>query len=236
MLKKTGGEAKLDRFLHLRRIPIFSDLTDSDLEEISGVTRERQYRKGMIIFCEGEPGDGVFFIRCGKVKITKSSSDGRQYIVHVLGSGDIFAEVVLFGEKPYPATAEVIEDAEIGIVRNDDLERLIGRHPALGIKIIKIMAKRLVDAQERLRDMALKDALSRTVSYLLSRADFEGRKGESDIEVDLGLTRGDFASIIGTTRETVSRILNDLKKARLISLHDQKVIIHNMNALEQYLR
>lgn len=226
----------MDRFAHLRRIPIFSGLDESDLEEINGVTRERWYRKGMVVFCEGEPGDGVFFIRRGKVKITKSSPDGRQYIVHILGPGDVFAEAVLFGDKPYPAAAEVIEDAEIGLVRNDDLERLIERHPGLGIRIIKMMAKRLVEAQERLRDMALEDAFSRTVSYLLCQAQREGKKGEGGIEIDLGLTRNDLASIIGATRETVSRILNDLKKARLISLYDQRVVIRDAEALRSYIR
>ncbi|HHY39089.1 MAG TPA: Crp/Fnr family transcriptional regulator [Clostridia bacterium] len=226
----------MDPFEHLRRISIFSDLDDSDLEEISGVTRERWYKKGMVIFYEGDPGDGVFFIRCGKVKITKSAPDGRQYIVHILGPGDVFAEAVLFDGRAYPATAEVIEDAQIGLVRNSDLERLIEQHPSLGTRIIKMMAKRLVEAQERLRDMALEDAFSRIVSYLLCQADHEGKKGEEGIEIDLGLTRNDLASIIGATRETVSRILNDLKKARLISLYDQRVVIHDAEALRRYIR
>ena len=96
---------------YLRRIPVFEDLAPEDLQLIIRVTAERRIARNQAVFSEGEPGEGFHYIRSGRVKIIKLSADGREHILNILGPGDVFAEVLLFNEAPYPATAIAVEDA-----------------------------------------------------------------------------------------------------------------------------
>ena len=92
----------------LKKIPLFTHLDDEQLAEVEEVILERNYQKGRIIFMENEPGEAVFFVKAGRIKITKQTSDGREHILHFINPGEVFAEVVMFGDGTYPATAEVV--------------------------------------------------------------------------------------------------------------------------------
>lgn len=210
-------------FLH--RVPLFNGLDQEELTQISKLTRERKYRKNMIIFVEGEPGEALFFLKQGKVKVFKNTPDGREQILHILQSGDIFAEVVLFDGGPYPATAESIEESVIGLIKNSDMDELIKKNPDLGMKIMKIMNKRLVMAQTLIRDLALKDTFGRLASMLLILAKDHGEKNQQGVRIKLALSRQDLANLIGTSRETVTRALSDFKKAKIIDIDKQYITV-----------
>ena len=109
----------------MKQVPLFSDLPPEVLQRINTVVLERTYKKGESIFMEGEPGQGLHFVRTGRVKIVKTAEDGREHIIKFLKAGEIFAEVLLFNHLPYPATSVAVEDSRIGLIRNEDLELLI---------------------------------------------------------------------------------------------------------------
>ncbi|HBX24168.1 MAG TPA: Crp/Fnr family transcriptional regulator, partial [Desulfotomaculum sp.] len=92
---------------YIKKIPLFAYLDDDQLGEVEQVILERNYQKGRIIFMEDEPGEAVFFVKSGRIKISKQTSDGREHILHFINPGEVFAEVVMFGDGTYPATAEV---------------------------------------------------------------------------------------------------------------------------------
>jgi len=161
---------------YLRQISIFSELEGEFLEKIYQISRVRKYKKGRIIFMEGEPGEAFFYIKSGLVKISKLSRDGREHILHVLNEGHVFAEVTLFSNTEYPATAEVLEDAEIGIIKNEDLEKVIKENPDLSLQLIKYLNKRLVEAHMKIRNLALYDTYERTAQALVKLAEDYGRK------------------------------------------------------------
>lgn len=210
-------------FLH--RVPLFNGLDQEEFIQISKLTRERKYRKNMIIFVEGEPGEALYFLKEGKIKVFKNTPDGREQILHILQSGDIFAEVVLFDGGPYPATAETIEDSVVGLIKNSDMDELIKNNPDLGMKIMKIMNKRLVLAQTLIRDLALKDTFGRLASMLLILAKDHGEKNQQGVRIKLALSRQDLANLIGTSRETVTRALSDFKKNKLIEMDKQSITL-----------
>lgn len=220
---------------HLRCVPFFSGLNDEDLKRIFELAIIRKYRKNMIIFMEGEPGEALYFIRQGKVKIYKTTADGREQILHILQDGDIFAEVVLFDSGPYPASAEVMEDAQIGLIRNNDVEELVKSCPDLALKILRVMSKRLRTAQGHIRDLALKDTISRVASMLVKLAQEHGQKNEKGILINLSLSRQELANYVGTTRETVTRILSDFKKSKVIEIDKQSIMIINLPKLESWV-
>jgi CRP/FNR family transcriptional regulator, cyclic AMP receptor protein len=210
---------------YLKRVPFFTGLTDSELALVSAVMVERKYDRNSLIFLEGDKGEALFVIQEGRVKISKSTADGREQILHMLKDGDIFAEVILFDQGPYPATAEAVEDTSMWLLRSADMERLLQTHPLLGVKLLRVMSRRLRQAQLLIRDLALHDAYGRLAGLLQRFVRREGKKTKDGIILDLELTRQEIASMIGTSRETVARILSRFQKDGILLLDKQRIII-----------
>jgi CRP/FNR family transcriptional regulator len=218
----------------LKHVPIFADLADEELEKISRIIIYRKYRKGMIIFMEGEPGDELYFVKEGRIKLAKLLMDGREQILHFVQKGEVFAEILLFDGGSFPATSEVMEDAEIGIIRNADLDKLLREYPDIAIKLLKVMSKRLRRAQLQIRDLALKDTFGRMASTLLKLAGEYGVVKDGIVIIDFSLSQQELANLIGSSRETVARILSDFKRQKLISVNRQKISILNKNGLLEW--
>jgi len=220
---------------YLKRIPLFAGLSEGDIDKISKLVRERAYKKNMIIFMEGEPGEAVYFLRCGKVKIYKTSEDGREYIINIMGPGDIFAESVLFTGGNYPASAEVIEDAQVCMIKNKDLEELIRGNSEIALRIIKIMAERLQRASELIKSLALDDTFRRTALQLLKLAEEKGIKYDSEIKIEMKMTKQELAKLVGTSRETVTRILSQMKKEKVVYWDRDGIYIKNLERLRRWI-
>ena len=219
---------------YLRQISIFSELESEFLEEIYKISRVRKYEKGRIIFMEGEPGEAFFYIKSGLVKVSKLSRDGREHILHVLNEGHVFAEVTLFSNTEYPATAEVLEEAEIGIIKNEDLEKVIKENPDLSLQLIKYLNKRLVEAHMKIRNLALYDTYERTAQALVKLAEDYGKKSSKGVNLDINISRQELANIVGTTRETVIRALTAFKKERLIGIEKNTITIIDLESLKEW--
>jgi len=215
----------------IKKIPIFADLEPQELEKVSKIYISRQYKKGQIIFFEGEPGEAVYFVKEGKIKIYKADDEGREYILHIFGPGNIFAETVLFGSDPYPANAEAVEDSVIGLIKNRDLEELLKKNTDIAFKIIKVLSKRLRESQENIKNLVFRDTYDRTACALHKMALEHGIKTSHGIEVEMPITRSELASIVGTSRETVTRMLSEMKRKGIIDMDRQKIIIKNERAL-----
>lgn len=219
---------------YLKHIPIFEELAPADLAAISQVTIERRYKKNMIIFMEGEPGEGFHYVKSGKVKIIKMAQDGREHIINILGPGEVFAEVLLFNRGPYPATSVALEDSVIGIIKNSDLENVVAGNARIALHIIRVMSKKLLHAQMKIKTLALSDTLARTAQILTRLSQQYGRPVAGGIQIDIDMTRQDLANLIGTTRETVSRVLSSMKKDKVIDFSDQQIIIIDEKRLARY--
>ncbi|WP_027718407.1 Crp/Fnr family transcriptional regulator [Desulfovirgula thermocuniculi] len=210
----------------LRHIHLFAGLPTDQLAEIAALVRERKYRRGHIIFMEGEPGEAVFFLKSGRVKIFKQDEEGREQILHYINPGEVFAEVVLFDGGEYPACAEVVEDAQVGFIKNEDLNALLLQKPAIALSLLKIMARRLRASQKQIMELALKDTTRRLASLLLELALEHGTPEEGGLRIGVHLTHQELASMIGTTRETVNRILGEFRRDKAISVTRQGIVVH----------
>ncbi|MGI6285450.1 Crp/Fnr family transcriptional regulator [Neomoorella humiferrea] len=218
----------------LRQVPVFADLSPEELQHIASLALVRRYRKNMYIFMQGEPGDAIYFVKKGAIKLFQVLEDGREKILHFVREGEIFAEVLLFEGGPYPATAETLEDSEVGIIRNADMERLLSRHGEMAVKIIKVMSRRLRRAQEHIRDLALKGAYGRLASTLLQLAKDYGTPGGDGVTIELNLSQQELASLIGTSRETVARILSDFKRLGAVGVERQRITILSPQKLKNW--
>lgn len=224
----------MSNYDYLKQISIFSQLKDEFLQKIDNISIMRSYAKGRIIFMEGEPGEAFYYIKSGLIKIYKVSSDGREHILHILNEGHVFAEVTLFSNSPYPATAEVLEDAQVGMIKNSELEKLITENAEISLELIKYLNKRLVEAQNKVRNLALYDTYGRTAQALVKLAEDYGRKTHEGVELDLNISRQELANIVGTTRETVIRVLAAFKKEKSIDLDKSSIIIKNIDKIKQW--
>ncbi|MEW6698318.1 MAG: Crp/Fnr family transcriptional regulator [Bacillota bacterium] len=221
---------------YLARIPLFYGLPEDQLREISNLLLERSYQKGRFIFMEGEPGEALFILKSGLIKLTKRLEDGREHILHFVNPGEVFAEVVLFDGGDYPATSEVQEDSVVGVLRNQDIERLISQNPSMAIGMLHIMSRRLRTAQEKVMNLALHDTARRLAFTLIKMAEEHGVKKPKGILINFNLTNQELANLTGSSRETINRMLNSFKRAGAIDVDRQQIMVVDKNKLEDLLR
>jgi CRP/FNR family cyclic AMP-dependent transcriptional regulator len=219
----------------IKKFSFFSELQEEDLEQIADISIERIYKKNLIIFMEGDPGEAFYYIKSGKVKVFRTYEDGREHIIHIFSKGDVFGEATLFNNVPYPASASVYEDAVIGLIKNEHLENLLKRNSELTLKIVKLLARKLVLCQNKIRDLTFNDVFSRTASQLLKLSKEHGRNEESGIVIEIQLSRQELADMVGTTRETISRVISKFKKERSITERNDSLVILDENKLKSWI-
>lgn len=227
-MKKTTVE-------YIKKIPVFSELTEADLEKISETSIYNNFPRGTVIFMEGDPGEAFYFVKSGKVKIYKTSADGREHIFTIISEGGVFAEVTLFNNMPYPASAEVLEDSEIGMIKNKDLENLIKQNADIAFQIIKVFSKKLFQSQQKVKELALGDTYGRTAQTILKLAKEHGVKTADGIQLKLDISRQELANMIGTARETVSRALSQFNKEGSIDIKGKKMTIKDEAKLKEWI-
>ncbi|MFC2058299.1 Crp/Fnr family transcriptional regulator [Chloroflexota bacterium] len=193
----------------LRQSLIFSSLNENELVELADLTIERSFNTGEFVFWDGDDPNWFYIVAEGRVKVFKHSSSGKDFIIAFFGPGEVFGEVAVFENKPYPASAQAVSETRaLGIKREDFLSFLTTRSE-VALRIINVLGERLRDAQGRLRDLAgerVEQRLSRTLLMLSSK-----------LGTTLPFTRQEIADMSGTTIETAIRVMSLLKDRGIIS-------------------
>jgi CRP/FNR family cyclic AMP-dependent transcriptional regulator len=216
----------------LRLVPLFHDLTDEELERIWNISIQRLHRKRTVIFSEGSEKEAVFFIQDGLVKTVKTDENGHEHIVSFLKTGDMFPHTGFFNQNPYPATAEAIVDTRLLAIPVRSFEQLITDTPGIAIKVMRVMSNKIKELQEKLQELTGHDVQDRGVSFLVKLAENYGKVKDNSIHIDVPMTHQEFANVIGTTRETVNRLINMLRKENIVEAHRNGFIIHDLEALK----
>ena len=220
----------------LKKIKLFADLPRELLEKISELVITKTYDKGDVIFTEGSPGEAFYFLHSGRAKASKLFPGGQEIIICTLGPGDIFAEVTLLKkEQNYPVTATALVKSEVGFINNRDLEDLLKNNPSMALELIRQQNEKLLEAHYRIRNMGFTDVSARTVSILKKLSENFGKETEEGIVINFTLSRQDLASIVGTTRETVSRVISSLKNQGIIEIKEKRIIIKDMDEMEEFI-
>src|SRR6056297_485577 len=218
----------------VKEIPFFSLLTDKELELIDAIAVNKKFKKGEYIFFEGESGDKFFIIKEGQVKLNKMIKNGDEQILNIFSNNDIIAEIVAFDKGSYPASAVTMTDTEVIVFDQSELEDLIMKHPSIGLKLLREMSHRLRRAQENVRDLALKDSSAKVAGLLIFLAEKYGEKKKDKTVLDISLTQQELASMIGSSRETVSRVLGQFEGEELIKTSRKKIIIYKIDKIKSY--
>lgn len=223
-----------EAFATLRLVPIFHDLTDDELTSIWGIAIQRSYRRRATVFIEGDDKEAVFFIVDGLVKAYKTDENGNEHIVSFLQTGDMFPHTGFFNQTPYPATAEAIVDTTLIAIPTSSFEQLLTNIPAISLKVINTMGRKIKDLQEKLQELTGNDVQDRCISFLLKLSETHGIEKDGIIHIKLPMTNQEFASTIGTTRETVNRIINQLRKEDILETTRSGYTIYNYEALSAW--
>lgn len=208
-------------------VPIFSDLPEETIEKISQVGFRRTYKKDSIILMEDEVGGALFIIVNGKVKVTRTSNDGREVILNILTESDIFGEMALLDGQTRSATVSALENSELFIIQRNQFLEFLKEHPEISIALMQELSKRLRSADMQIKSLSLKDAEGKVATVILQLANDIGRIKQGIVEIEKLPLQQDLANMAGTSRETISRTLHSFVKKGLIELEGSKLRIFN---------
>jgi CRP/FNR family transcriptional regulator len=208
---------------------LFSGLPAEQLREIEAIALSKTLKKGESIFFEGDPGIGFFMVAAGKVKIFKMSMDGREQILHIFGPGEPFGEVPVFHGSPFPANAETLTDAELLFFPRADFVRLLSANPSLALNMLAVLALRLRRFATQIENLSLKEVPGRLAAHLLYLAGEQG----STRAVVLDIPKGQLASLLGTSSETLSRIFAKMSEEQLIRMDGKRIELLDIERLRE---
>ncbi|MCX6168204.1 MAG: Crp/Fnr family transcriptional regulator [Ignavibacteriales bacterium] len=209
----------------LSSVPIFSELPDEALDKIEKTGSRKNFKKNEVILMEEESGTALFVIVTGKVKVARSSNDGREVILTILTESDFFGEMAILDGLTRSATVVATEDTELFMLQRNDFMNLLHEHPEISIVLLQELTRRLRAADMKIKALSLKDAEGKVASVLLQLADEVGKIKQGKVEIDKLPLQQDLANMAGTSRETISRTLHSFAKKGLIELEGSKLRI-----------
>jgi CRP/FNR family transcriptional regulator, cyclic AMP receptor protein len=209
----------------LRSVPIFSELNEADFSSLAKVSNRRRYPKDSVVFFENEQGDFFFMILEGRIKVTILGDDGREVILSLLGSGDFFGEMALLDNEPRSATAIAVEDSELLSLHRSDFQSVLSDNRSITTGLIKVLTARLRRANHQISTLALLDVYGRVARVIVDMAREEGRRLKDGRIAFRRATHQEIANRIGTTRETVTRMLKDLERQGMIHIEGREIIV-----------
>jgi CRP/FNR family cyclic AMP-dependent transcriptional regulator len=210
----------------LRRVPLFSDLADPELARFGEVLREREYPKNSVILFEDDPGDALYVVRAGQVKVVLIGEDGREVILSVLTDGDFFGEMSLIDDEPRSAHVIAMKDSQLLVLRREDFQARLEAQPKIALKLLRVLVQRLRRADEKIGGLVLLDVNGRVARLLLDLADEGGGP-----KITRKLTHHTIAQMIGSSRETVSRAMRELVARGLIEVTRREISIKDRDGL-----
>ncbi len=222
MSEETVSRSKIDI---LKKVPIFSGIGSKDLEKIVAVTHQKKYRKDNMILIEEEAGQTMFILMSGQVKVSRISEDGREVILAVMGEGDFFGELSLLDGQSRSANVTVIKDAEMLLINRDDFLNMLNEFPQIAIQLLRELAGRMRKSDSQIKSLSLKNATGKVTGTIHRLAEDIGILADNRVSIENLPTQQDLANMAGTSRETISRVLQRLMNDQYVTKEGSKLVI-----------
>ncbi len=216
-----------------KRFALFAELDDRELASIAAVAKTRRYAKDDVIFHADEAGDVFCLIKEGQVKVTMISPEGKEIILSLLGTGEFFGEMALIEDEPRSATVVATEALELVTIWRSDFLQILAENFSITKKVLMEMSHRLRNASNRIESLATMDVYGRLARFFLDLAREQGKSLDNGYVAVTRPTHQAIANMIGTSRETVSRLIHDLMRQNLL-LSEGKTIYLRKSALDQF--
>ncbi|MEE2833492.1 MAG: Crp/Fnr family transcriptional regulator [Candidatus Latescibacterota bacterium] len=209
----------------LRQVTLFDCLGDPEIEALAALTFSRTFDKGQLIILAEETGDTLFIIRGGQVKVSLIHEDGKEFILSLLGQGEVFGELSLLDDRPRSANVTAMVETELLMLRRSDFLDLVGRVPQIAVSLLEELASRLRRTDDQVEGLALLDVHHRVAKTLLRMAKDGGQTSPEGILIRRRPTHQQLANMSGTTRETVTRALKQLQDEGYIRISGRQILI-----------
>lgn len=209
----------------LRKVPLFAEISDDDLEHLKEFCHIKRFPKGAVLFEEGEKGEELFIIVKGLLKISILNEDGREFTLIINRPYDCLGEIALLDGSPRSAGASAIEDLEVLSIHRDDFARYLSRYPKLKDSIIRLLCWRLRNLTNEVTDFAFLNVHYRLSKKILELAETFGVDEGEGIIINRKITHQELANMVGTSREMITKILNEMKKEKYLVMSQHKLMI-----------
>ncbi len=207
---------------------LFRGIDEKQLPALAEIAESRSFRKGEVIFFEADPCIGFYLVVEGKVKIYKLSPAGKEHILHIFTNGEPFGEVPVFHGQPFPANAMALSDIELLFFPRASFVRLVEKNPSLALNMLGLLSLRLRAFVRQIENLSLKELPSRLAQYLLYLSEEQNNRQFVELEI----SKGQLASLLGTIPETLSRVFAKLNDRQLIRVSGKTIHILDREGLE----
>jgi CRP/FNR family transcriptional regulator, cyclic AMP receptor protein len=206
-------------------VPLFANLDAESLRELERAVRQRNFRLGEIIFHRDDPGQMLYVIKQGKVRIYITSTDGQEVTLVVFGPGDYFGELAILDGRPRSASAIALDAVETLALQRNDFIAAVNRHPRIAIQVMSALSMRLRHTDAMIEDLLFLDVHGRVAKKLLDLADLHGVRTSEGVRIEMKLTQTDLAALVGASRESVNKVIGYFVDKRFISSEKRKITV-----------
>jgi CRP/FNR family transcriptional regulator, cyclic AMP receptor protein len=220
----------------LASVPLFAALDGDTAELLAAALTTRAVVRGHVVFEEGDPGDRLFIVLDGKMKISRAAADGRENLLAVLGPGEMFGELSLFDPGERTATASAVTDSTLASLDHDDLRPLLLDQPGVAVQLLRALAQRLRRTNEAMADLVFSDVPGRVAKALLDLAERFGDDEGDGVRVRHDLTQEELAQLVGASRETVNKALSEFANRNWLRLEGRSVLLLDRERLARRAR
>ena len=218
---------------YFKQVSIFADLPEEEVHALTSVAKRRTFRAGEVIFHREDPGQVLYIIKDGKVKICIISPDGQEISLAVLGKGEYFGEFALLDGLPRSTDAVALEKVECYTLQRSDFQNAILKNPKIAILVLEALPKRLRNTDQMVDGLMFLDVYGRVAKKLLEQADAHGVKVDDGIRIDVRLTQQELASMVGASRESVNKVLGYFTDKDFISTDKHRITLHRIADLKR---
>lgn len=218
------------------KVPIFNNLDAEQLTDVIQLIIRRKYKKGEMVFLQGDQLEGLYIINHGKIKIFRYTKEGKEQILYILSEGDFFGELSLLNTEEVNYYAEALEPVNLCLIKKSDFAEVLRENPKITIKVLEAISQRLSKLEILVQSLGTKEVEARIAQMLLELVDEFGIENSSYTELTIPLTREDMANYIGVTRETISRKLSNFQEEGILKLvGNKKIRILCPDGLKDYI-
>ncbi|ACZ00368.1 Crp/Fnr family transcriptional regulator [Thermomonospora curvata] len=220
----------------LGKAPLFEALDEQGAKALRANVTEVRLSRGQTLFNEGETGDRLYVVLEGKIKLTRTSNDGRENLLSVLGPGEMFGELSLFDPRPRTASAVAVTECRLAGLGHDDLRPWLTGHPEVAVQLLRALAQRLRKTNDVMADLVFTDVPGRVAKALLDLAERFGQPSDVGLHVHHDLTQEELAQLVGASRETVNKALADFAARGWLRIEARAVVILDVERLRKRSR
>lgn len=219
----------------LKRNYLFQGLPEPTLERIADIATRRGAAKGSVIFSQGDPGDALYGVASGRVRISATGSAGQEVFLSIMEPGDTFGEIAVMDDLPRTAAATALDDATLVVINRADFTSLVEQEPKLAIHLLKLVCARLRWTSELVEDSAFLSPPARLAKRLLVLTTLHGRPATDDAR-ELGISQAELARFLGYSRQIVNHYLREWQQAGWVELHRGRITIRDAEAMRDFVQ